>query len=92
MSLPLGSQEDFNKKWLLHVGAGVSQEDVRYTDQWFFDLLNSGDFAEMAMQGFVEMEKMGTYNIENIIAGNKIFKTSSLSQVQFHKPTAVTTS
>lgn len=64
----IGSQEDFNKRWLLHTGAGTCQEDPKYADQWFFDLLNGGDFAEMAMQGFVEIEKMGTYNIERIIS------------------------
>ncbi len=63
----IGSQEDFNKKWLLHIGAGTQQENPKYTDQWFYDLLNTGDFAEMAMQGFIEIEKMGTYNIERII-------------------------
>jgi len=63
----IGSQEDFNKKWLLHIGAGISQENPKYTDQWFFDLLNAGDFAELAMQGFIEIEKLGTYNIERII-------------------------
>lgn len=63
----IGSQEDFNKKWLLHVGAGAFQEDPHYTDQWLYDLLNGGDFAEMAMQGFMEIEKMGTYNIEKVI-------------------------
>jgi len=64
----IGSQEDFNKKWLLHVGAGIPQENPKYIDQWFFDLLNAGDLAEAAMQGFVEIEKMGTYNIERIIS------------------------
>ncbi len=63
----IGSQEDFNKRWLLHIGAGISQENPKYTDQWFSDLLNGGDFAEVAMQGFVEIEKLGTYNIERII-------------------------
>jgi len=63
---------DFNKKWLLHVGAGVPQENPKYTDQWFFDLLNAGDFAEMAMQGFIEIEKMGAYNIEKIISAERI--------------------
>ena len=63
----IGSQEDFNKRWLLHIGAGTQQENPKYTDQWFYDLLNTGDFAEMAMQGFIEIEKMGTYNIERII-------------------------
>ena len=64
---PVGSQEDFNKKWLLHIGAATSQENPEHTDEWLFDLLNAGDFAEMAMQGFVEMKSLGTYNIEKII-------------------------
>jgi len=67
---PIGSQEDFNKRWLLHTGAGVSQDNPNYTDQWLYDSLDSGDFAEVAMQGFVEIEKMGTYNIEKIIMEN----------------------
>ncbi len=64
----IGSQEDFNKKWLLHIGSAICQEDPKYADQWFFDILNGGDFAEAAMQGFMEIEKMGTYNIEKIIS------------------------
>jgi hypothetical protein len=56
------------KLGLMHIGVAVLQENPAYMEQWFFDLLNTGDFAEMAMQGFVEMEKMGTYNIEKIIA------------------------
>ena len=66
----IGSQEDFNKRWLLHVGAGISQDNLKYTEQWFYDLLNGGDLAEAAMQGFVEIEKMGTYNIEEIISSS----------------------
>ncbi|MBU2539623.1 hypothetical protein KJ786_00460 [Patescibacteria group bacterium] len=64
----IGSQEDFNKKWLLHVGAGFIQENPNHTDEWLTDLLEGGTLAEMAMQGFVEIEKMGTYNIERAIA------------------------
>ena len=67
----IGSQEDFNKRWLLHVGAGVAQENPKYADQWFYDSLNAGDLAEVAMQGFAEIEKMGAYNIEKIIADKK---------------------
>ncbi len=68
---PLGSQEDFNKKWLLHIGSATSQENPKHADQWLFDLLNAGDFAEMAMQGFVEIKSLGTYNIERIITSRK---------------------
>ncbi len=68
---PIGSQEDFNKKWLLHVGCGMAQENPKYAEQWFYDSLNSGDLAELAIQGFMEIEKKGTYNIEKIIAERK---------------------
>jgi len=68
MAPTIGSQEDFNKRWLMHIGAGAPQEDPKYTNQWLFDLLNAGDLAELAMQGFIEIEKMGAYNIERIIS------------------------
>jgi len=64
----IGSQEDFNKKWLLHIGAGFLQGNIKYTDQWLFDSLEGGRLAEGAMQGFVEIEKMGAYNIEKIVS------------------------
>ena len=35
-------------------------------------MLETGDLAEVAMQGFVEIEKMGTYNIEKIIQNEKV--------------------
>lgn len=64
----IGSQEDFNRRWLLHTGAGVLQENPKYTNEWIFDILEAGDLAEMAMQGFVEIKALGTYNIEKIIS------------------------
>ena len=67
----IGSQEDFNKKWLMHTGAGIPQENPKYTDQWLYDLLNAGDFAEAAMHGFMEIGTRGVYNIEEIITSNK---------------------
>lgn len=60
---PVGSQEDFNKKWLLRLGSGLVPENPKYTRQWFFDFLESGHFAEAAIQGFIEGEKLGTFNI-----------------------------
>lgn len=64
----IGSQEDFNKRWLLRVGAGILQENPKYTEQWLYDLLEGGRLADAAMQGFIEIEKMGTYNIEKIVS------------------------
>ncbi len=63
----IGSQEEFNRKWLLKSGFGLIQENPNYTHQWLFDFLESGRFAEAAMQGFIEGEKLGTLNIKKII-------------------------
>lgn len=68
MAPPIGSQEKFNRKWLMAIGAGVPQEDVRYTNEWLFDWVDSGWFAEAAMQGYFEAAKFGTYNIEKILS------------------------
>lgn len=65
---PIGSQEEFNKKWLITIGSGINQEDPKYVEEWLFDWLDSGWFAEAAMQGFIEGCKYGTYNIEKIIS------------------------
>jgi len=64
---PIGSQELFNQKWLQSIGAGINQEDPKFTNEWLYDWLNSGWLAEAAMQGFLEAPKFGTYNIEKIV-------------------------
>lgn len=66
---PIGSQEDFNKRWLLNSGFGFVQKDVKFINEWLFDWLNEGHLAEAAMQGFIEGEKMGTFNIKKICFG-----------------------
>ena len=63
----IGSQEDFNQEWLLKLGSAILQENPSYTNEWLFDLLKSGWFAEASMQGFIEGEKRGVFNIEKII-------------------------
>lgn len=64
---PIGSQEEFNKRWLLKSGFGLLQEDLAHVEQWLFDWIEKGYLAEAAMEGFIEGEKMGTYNIQKII-------------------------
>jgi hypothetical protein len=80
MTPPIGSQEDFNRKWLLTIGSGTDQEDVRYTDQWLYDWLDSGWFAEAAMEGFMEAPKFGTFNIQKIIA-HKYKETKEMKMI-----------
>jgi hypothetical protein len=64
----VGSQEEFNKSWLLKSGFGILQENPDYTAGWLFDWLNNGYLAEAAMQGFIKSEKFGTLNIQKIIS------------------------
>lgn len=65
---PIGSQEEFNMRWLLKSGFGLLQEDPDYTEEWLFDWLKRGYLAEAAMEGFVEGEKLGTINIKRMIS------------------------
>ncbi len=80
MSPPIGSQEEFNRKWLRTIASGVDQEDVQYTNQWLYDWLDSGWFAEAAMEGFMEAPKFGTYNIQKVIS-HKVEETKTMKTV-----------
>jgi len=72
MAEPIGSQETYNRRWLLGIGAGVDSKNPKYVDEWLFDFLNSGWLAEAAMRGFLNAPKMGTYNIKNIVLHGKV--------------------
>ncbi|MEI7741580.1 MAG: hypothetical protein WCJ29_03680 [bacterium] len=67
MAPTVGSQEEFNKRWLLQVGAGVKQNNPKYTDEWLFDWVVSGGLARLAWNGFVEAPTHGAYRIEDVI-------------------------
>lgn len=64
----IGSQEDFNKEWLIKLGTGMTQKNPIYVEEWLFDLLKEGWLAEAAMDGFVEVEKSGIDQITKIIS------------------------
>ena len=63
----IGSQEDYNRRWLLSTGSGIVQENPKYADQWLFDYLESGRFAKSALRGFIEINNLGAYNIRDVI-------------------------
>jgi len=67
MSAPVGSQEDWNRDWLLSVGAGIDSLDPEYVDEWLPDFLVSGRLARAAVDGFLNAEQMGAYNIEKLL-------------------------
>ncbi len=67
MSTPVGSQEDFNREWLIATGAGIDSFNPEYVNEWLPDMLDSGRLARAAMDGFLNAESLGAYNIENFL-------------------------
>ncbi len=67
MSPTIGAQEQFNRRWLLEIQAGIPQEDPEYTDEWLLDLWMEGRLAESAWDGFLKARKYGTYKTEEIL-------------------------
>lgn len=65
----IGSQEDFNERWLLKSGFGNLQENPMFISQWLTDWLEQGYLAESAMEGFIEGEKSGNNRIKKIACG-----------------------
>ena len=67
ISEPVGSQEVFNRNWILAMGAGIDSLDIRHSDEWLPDILESGRLARAAMDGFLNAESNGVYNIEKVL-------------------------
>lgn len=67
MAPVIGSQEESNHAWLSAIGAGVDQQDPRYTHEWLPDWLSSGWLAQAAMKGFLDAPRNGAYHIEEIV-------------------------
>jgi len=63
----IGSQEEFNKRWLLKSGFGIEQKDISHVKEWLYDWIDAGYFADMAMEGFISGEKLGTEKIKEQI-------------------------
>lgn len=64
---PIGSQEDFNRRWLLKSGFGIDQRGVEYVKSWLYDWLDEGYLAEMAMEAYIEGERNGVNKIKEYI-------------------------
>ena len=71
MAPTIGSQEQFNKRWLHSIGAGAEQENPEYVHEWLFDWLDSGWLAEAAMEGFLDAPRNGAYHVEDIVLKGK---------------------
>lgn len=77
----LGSQEEYNQDWLHVVAAGIGQGDPRYTREWLSDWLESGILAGMALNGYLNVAKRGTYHIEDTVAKKKPSEIDEIHQI-----------
>ncbi len=69
MTDPIGPHEARNGRWLQDIHAGINPPGpLEYANEWLFDLLASGIFAEAAWDGFLKGRKTGTYKIEQLLA------------------------
>jgi len=73
----IGSQEKYNRDWLLEIQAGMPQEDPQYTHQWLFDRLIAGRLADTAWAGFLKARKYGTYKIMEVLQTGTLTRETS---------------
>ncbi len=72
MAPSVGTHEEINRKWLQDIHAGVKPAgELKYADDWLFDLREGGIFAEAAWDGFIKGRKLGTYKIEELVRTGK---------------------
>lgn len=77
MTPTIGSQEIFNRRWLTDINAGIKQINPEYTDQWLYDMLDSGKLADAAWSGFLKGRKLGIHKITEIIETGKMTESNS---------------
>ncbi|HLP28571.1 MAG TPA: hypothetical protein VK147_08025 [Candidatus Didemnitutus sp.] len=77
MTPTIGSQEKFNRKWLLEIGSGMRQENPDYANEWLFDLLDKGRLADMAWLGFLRARKLGYYHILDVLRTRSFLKSDN---------------
>lgn len=69
MAPPVGSQEEFNRSWLMQIGGGTDALEPQYMDEWLFDWVKGGALARMAWNGYVSAPTHGALRIEQVLAG-----------------------
>lgn len=66
ISPPIGPHEESNMDWLIAQGAGILQDDVKYSSEWITDYLVDNRFVKACWNGFVNVEKLGIYKIAEL--------------------------
>lgn len=77
MTPTIGSQEKFNRKWLLEIGAGMRQEKPEYASEWLFDLIENGRVADMAWLGFLRGRKLGYHHVMDVLRTGSFIRSDN---------------
>ena len=67
MGHPVGVHERYNRRWVLHHGAGLKQESPRHAWGWLREWLEDGTLAAAAWAGYTLLPKHGTYRIAEVV-------------------------
>ncbi|PKM89267.1 hypothetical protein CVU83_00385 [Candidatus Falkowbacteria bacterium HGW-Falkowbacteria-2] len=67
MSEPVGSQEHFNREWLISIGAGLDSPDPEYVAEWLLDWRRDGRLARAAFNAFLNAPRNGVRNIKKAL-------------------------
>ncbi len=63
-SAPVGHHEKINRRWLNEIHAAIrTPGKAKECSEWLHDLLDTGIFPQTAWNGYLNGERMGTYNI-----------------------------
>lgn len=62
-SSPVGTHEQYNRRWSRELGAGLKQRQARFAGEWIKDWLKDGTLASAAWNGFTRMPTFGLYQI-----------------------------
>lgn len=64
----IGSHEDINKQWILESGFGYEQKNIKFAKQWLMNEINEGNFAKMAMHGYIDGNQLGVLKMKEILS------------------------
>jgi hypothetical protein len=52
----------------LESGFGLEQKDIKFVKDWLIDGVKEGNFAKMAMHGYIEGNQLGVLKIKEILS------------------------
>lgn len=71
LSEPVGTHEQYNRRWVREEGAGMKQRQPRFAGEWLKDWLKDGTLASAAWSGFTRLPTYGLYQILEAIGARE---------------------